>query len=233
MAISVVQRNKGDDVAGVTGHVAVAFGSNNTAGNTIIVILVGSDTTLALWNSDYPLVSDSKVNTYTNVFNQFNVANGVGIRAYVANAIAAGANTVTQQDNNDACGLYIYEVSGLATSSPFDRSQFAVIGSSTAFTSGNTPTTTVANELLIGFAIATAAPTWTVGSGYSNLQTNGAVANAGAAQEQIVSSTGAYSSTLTSSLSSSGLAAIVTFKGATSGAATSTPHLLASMGVGS
>lgn len=227
MAISVVQRKAGQDSSGAGPSAVVAFTSNNTAGNAIIVILTGQDSTLALWTSDYPLVSDSQGNTYTQIYNSFNLANTTGTRAYVSFNIKAGANTVTQLDSSDPCVLMVYEVSGLASSSVLDQSATAVITTSTSFVSGNTPTTTIADELIIGIGATTntTAQSWTLGAGYSNILQQTGAAMSAATQERIVAATGAYSSTLTAASAGSGTATILTFKGAASATASNDPAM--------
>lgn len=213
MAISVVQRNSGQDANGTTGSIAVAFGSNNTAGNTIIAIVIGTDTSQALWTSEIGAVTDTRSNTYTQVFNQWDTNSSLGMKVWTASGITAGANTVNEPtDTSNPCALFIYEVSGLQ-SSPFDQSKFTAISGSATFDSGNTSTTAASDELLLGAFASGTTGAFTAGSGYSNLiSQNVGGQGMDATEERIVATTGTYNATATVTLTS-GVAAIFTFKG--------------------
>lgn len=213
MAISVTQRVTGTDNLGATGSVVVAFGGNNTAGNTIIAL----GWIEASINSGLSTPTDTRGNTYTQVVSINNGTASIGLVAWVANNITAGANTVTMNDGNNIANLHLYEVSGLSKTSSFDVSTFNYQLAQTSFTSGSV-TTDNANELLIGaFGVAvSAAPTWSAGSGYSNLTSQNQTFLNTATEEQIVSSIAGYSATASILIngSSYSLAAILTFRDA-------------------
>lgn len=213
MAISVVQRNSGKNNNAGTDNASVAFGSNNTAGNTIIAISCGADTTANLHNSDFQPISDSQSNTYKEVFTEFSDTWNVGIKVWVAEGIASGANTVTIVDNNDEQVVFLYEVSGLATNA-FDRFAFTKpVAGSGSFDSGTTPTLSFANQLVLGVFVTIPSGTWSAGGGYSNLQSDTtATSITAAAEEKIVSATTAVSATATNSVTTqNGIAAVLTF----------------------
>ncbi len=87
-------------VGGVTGPTSVVFGSNNTAGNTIVVFATAGHN-FASGNPDpgYGFsISDTQGNVYTQVgaASAFNAANGWKDTAvYIAANVKAGPNTVT------------------------------------------------------------------------------------------------------------------------------------------
>lgn len=98
---------------------------------------------------------------------------------------------------------------------PYDKSASNTGLLGTALDSGNTATTTFANEVLIGIGMQDSSSTtaWTVGAGYSSVTnwTGGPTAIPSYMTYQIVSSTGAYNATETSDQSKNWLAAIATF----------------------
>ena len=143
MAIAFVQSASRDTGAS---PLALAFGSNNTAGNFIVVaIRLGSATIV-------PTVADSQGNTYTEDRRQVQTTDGHRTFIFSAPNIAAGANTVTVTFSGGVtCRFAIHEYSGLATSSVLDQVNSAEDDTNTAWSSGDV-TTTQADELLFGFA---------------------------------------------------------------------------------
>ncbi|MBY0471709.1 hypothetical protein K2X30_11135 [bacterium] len=139
----LVQRRSVDITTSVS-SLPLAFSSNNTAGNLIVVACQYRN---AAAQTATASVSDSRGNTYAPVGNQARANVGRGYLFYAAN-VAAGANTVTctfssAQDSM----MYIAEYNGVATTSP-------LVGSNTGSGSSATPnisvTTTAANDLVIG-----------------------------------------------------------------------------------
>jgi hypothetical protein len=223
---SVVRRNTGASAA--TASITSSFPSN-TASNAIIVIAVAGTTTNTDWNVT---PSDTKLNTYT-AFKLIDDTAGTAqilIRGWYSLNIAATAstNTVTVVNANNDSALYVFEVNGLLTSSAFDQSVFTNATTASP-TSGNTPTTTSANELVIGILGMATNQTVTLGAGYSNLQTVNELSASGGSEEQIVSSTGAYAANFTIGLSQATCMAVFTFAGP---ASATTSHNLTSLGVG-
>jgi len=212
------------------GHtsLSVTVGASGVgAGHSIIV-------TIAMDNSPTGAVScsDTAGNTYTNDvdFGQDSGTNGSRTIICAAHNVSAlvNGNTITvNHPNVKASAMSANEFSGLATSSVLDKTASAGdnTGTNTSPTSGNTATTTQANELLIG-AIAVEGPTadtFTLGASYSTLTRAGT--NAGSAQDnitmnceyQIVSATGAYHADGTMGTArNSWAAAIATYKAAAS-----------------
>ncbi len=141
LAQTLVQSNSAS--TGSTSPGTLAFTSNNTAGNLIIVVARVSGGTSS--------VPTDLRNTYqTAVANQQLGIGGSYLSVYYAENIAAGANTVSVVFTGGiAMRLAIFEYSGLATSGSLDRIAGNSGSSTNTGTSGNV-TTTAANELAFG-----------------------------------------------------------------------------------
>jgi hypothetical protein len=194
-----------------------AFAINNTAGNFIWVGFYCSGTGRTL------SVSDTRGNTYTQAATVTQTTDGHQIWLYYAMNIAAGANTVTATATGaDTQYFYqfIHEVKGIATSGALDKTVTA-IGSSTTQSSGDTATTTAANELvagMIGFSgggnfYFTPGASLTKQGVSRNISDDSLTAGT---VDRVVSSTGAYSvSTTTVDYAEVFSAIAATFKAAT------------------
>ncbi len=229
MAISLVQQNSGMDTSGGTGSVSVAFSSNNTAGNTLIVA-IGSGN--GATNGNLTSFSDTRGNTYTKKIDD-NTNQGDGVQLWVCDSCAAGANTVSVSDGSFATAMGIWEVSGLNSSGSFDKSVITeVTGASPS--SGSTATLSNANEFVIAFVASGPhnGTAYSVGSGYSNFAAQAGQFIDFGMQSKIVSSTTAVSAAF-----GGGTAGVVnkvvvaTFQAAAGGGGTTTHNLLL-MGVG-
>src|SRR5205807_860937 len=130
--------------AGVAVATSLAFTTNTTAGNLIVVaIRVGPPTTTTV------AVKDSNGNSYTLARSQVQTTDRHQTWVYYANNIAAGPTTVTVTLSTTATlRVAIHEYSGLNTVAPLDQTTSAQ-GNGTAPTSGSV-TTTAASELLFG-----------------------------------------------------------------------------------
>src|SRR5262249_39709272 len=144
-AVSLVQR-----VGKETGNVSsttLAFGSNNSAGNLIAVVIRSGR------SGETITVKDSRSNSY-RLAGSLNVTldtpQGDPLAVYYAESISAGANTVTITQSQPASLRFeILEYSGLASSSSLD----AVVsqqGASNSATSGSLTTTRNGDLLLSG-----------------------------------------------------------------------------------
>lgn len=187
-------------------------------GNTIIMCArsnPGSNTITS--------VADTAGNTYSVAcpFNQ-NTAGGQVIWVYyalVTSASNAGANTitVTWSSSQTSCGVYGVEYDGLDPTAPFDQHKEGGGLSGTAYNSGNTPTTTVADELVFGFG-TTVSDTTAAGAGFTGRLVGTAGGDpqvGGLVEDKVVSATGVQAATGTLSSSSSWCMSVATFKKAT------------------
>lgn len=127
----------------------LAFPSNNTAGNLIIVAGVINS------QSQTMSVSDSQGNTYTSAIGPIDSLNSGRGQIWYAENISAGANTVTLTITGSVNSqIYIHEYSGLATSSSLDKTDSSTGTSSTCDSTAQT--ISQANELLFGLCFTDA-----------------------------------------------------------------------------
>ena len=187
--------------------VSVAFPSANTKGNLIVAFVRMSTTTQTV------SISDSAGNPYSHAVSQAQTADGHQVHVFYAVNIAGGANTVkaTFSGTNNHPWLAVYEYSGV---NALDRTA-AAQGWGAFASSGATPATSSANELLFA---ATGLPasytgTPTAGSGFTLQQQNTATSR-GANETDVVSATGAFTGTFNLSSSANWTAVIATFSGA-------------------
>jgi hypothetical protein len=154
-------------------------------------------------------------NTYTQKVNTNCSAAGNSWFVLEADNIAAEAGTNTLTLNFSASGGGIegngLEYSGLATSA-FDKSSCTNLTSQTTPSSGNTATTSFANELLVS-QMTGVTFTITASDGSTSRKTNGNIRIDGW-NDRNVTSTGAYAATGTCS-SQGVIMGIATFKSAT------------------
>ncbi len=183
---------------------------NVTAGNTIIV---GIQTASRLVNT----VTDSLGNVYTPLFQK---TAPIGELWYCPNVLG-GTNTVTVTvaGGTDAgLAVSIMEIGSVAAA-PLDQSVLAD-GTSTTPSSGASPSTTVADEIVIGWMAAnTTSGTPTLGTGYKNLVFNSQATGAQALEQKTVAATGAQTATFGIGASVAWHCAVVTFKVAATAAA--------------
>jgi hypothetical protein len=140
---ALVQAQYGFSPSGVSR----AFAAGNTGGNTLIVA--------AAWGgSDTPVIADTRGNTYRLAKMQSGGGWSVGV--WVAHQIAGGANAVTLTLSTRSFDATYLEYAGLVST---DQVAGAA-GSSGVPSSGLTPPTTQADEMVFGFAAHnSAAPT--------------------------------------------------------------------------
>lgn len=229
MAVAVVQRKTGVDSAGTSGTVSAAFTSNITAGNAIVVIASMSDTTAVLFNKELLPPTDTRGNKYYLANNGgFDTAFGVGLEMWIAYNSTAGANTVSMTNNSNDAQISVYELSGAPYLS-LDQVKAAVMASNATFSTGASPTTLFANEMIIaGFTSAAASGAFTAGAGYSNIQNIGGASNELGTEEKSISSTGAQTATATHA-ANTGVAALITVADTASSAAACRITLMGSL----
>jgi hypothetical protein len=172
----LVQSTTSNGSAGPLTLVSTTFTTANTAGNLIIAFVRMSTTTQTA------ALSDSHGNAYVQAVAQVQSSDGSQVRLFYARNILAGPNTVTAtfSGSNNHPWLAVYEYSGLSTTVPLDQTASAQ-GNSVAPSSGATPTTTSASELVFAaFGLpASYTGTQAAGTGFAILNN---VANTGATQ---------------------------------------------------
>ena len=172
------------------------------------------------------LCTDSAGNTYIQAAAQVQNADGSQVHLFYAkNILGAAANTVTatfSSTNNHPC-LAIYEFKGLSTTNPLDQTATAQGNGSTP-SSGATPTTTSANELVFGAMglASTYSGSQTAGSGFTMLE-NDTASSPAATEFMLVTSTGSYTASFTLSSNPNWTGLVATF--ATAGPVVTTTSL--------
>lgn len=207
MAIARVQ------ATGTTSNV-VAYGSDNTAGNLLVMCTTTSD--------DVTGVTDTAGNTWVKAVDLFDSGGPLAVDIWYVENCKAGANTVTAANSfgSSFCAIWVAEYSGIATSTSLDKTASALDPTNNPnFDSGATSTTSQADELLVGAAgnLAGLTSTWTSPDTEQFDSTAGANRHLSVA-DQIVSATGTYSASGTwSSSTSNDPVLIATFKAAAGG----------------
>jgi IPT/TIG domain len=198
--------------AGTTTSSPLAFASNNTAGNWIVVAIRAGH------SGQIFTVTDSRGNTYKQAI-QFNVTvdtpNGDTLGVFYAENIAGGANTVTVSDsiNGNTMRFAISEYSGVATASSLDGTAVAQ-GVSTAANSGPA-TTTASGDLLFGAFLTSDPAIFTAGTGYTARDAVPASPNTKLmTEDQVQSAAGTASATASLSVSDKWGAGLAAFKAA-------------------
>lgn len=180
MAISVLQRTAQGDAAAAA-SIAKAFGSNLSAGSASIVI----GTTNGAVSSLGPVTGSQGI-----LYNQVAsiTANAIVMKAWIAYNMSAAAETVTIGTNFNDANVFLFEVSGLASYSAFDKVASAGQSSATALDSGTTFSLLSPNSVCIGITSNTPTPGLapTVGATYGNLQTLTTAFNGGGSEEKVV-----------------------------------------------
>src|SRR6202521_2678499 len=196
-SISFVQGNSVYNVASA-GSIALAFSSNVTAGNLIVVQCEGAtNVTMS--------ITDSLGNTYTPIGTKVSQSTSDSELFYAKN-ITGGANTVTCTYNPTAIGRYIafHEYSGADKTSPLDVWAFGHNGG-TSMDSGAT-TTKFASEVLAAFGYCFTTCT-TPGTNF----TQRLLISGDMTEDMIATSTGSYSATMTQSPSDNWLLLMAAF----------------------
>lgn len=202
------------------GHAAAidaVFTNPNGAGNTILVF--------AIWDSvaDPKTITDTNHNVYTVLHAP--VGSGLSLGCFIAQDIAAGANTVAINSGGggDFMILGVIEDDSIAPS-PLDQFAFDT-SSALLLDSGPTPATTHAKDLIIGWGgNESSGATYTAGVGFAIVKQFSDVPNGQALGIEFmeVTSTGIQDATMTQSGAFGSVMAVIALKraGATPGGGT-------------
>lgn len=177
-----------------------AIASHATAATTAGITTQSGSALLYLCGGTSSLtnLTDSKGNTPVQIGSEITGASSWKVRVYRAWNITGGSGhtaTLTQPD----CTLHLIEIRGVDTSSPQDQ----VNNQNDAASPFTSPaiTTTVADEILIGYHTCDGATgsTFTHGNSFTEIQseTNGNLYWPSASSYRIVSSTGTYNTSVT------------------------------------
>lgn len=201
------------DIAFAAGQGTGTAVATSLATPTTANFIVAAATTTG--NQALASFTDGKGNVYTLLPSVTATNNNVITLGYCANAIIGGSFAVTANvGSSNAMAVAAASFSGIAITSPFDKTQTG-IGTGTALDSGATTTTTFANELLIGAGeVGTGSNiTFTAGASYT-IASQMLLSSAGRdiyLEYRIVAATGAYNAPCTSSINNTWAAIIATF----------------------
>ncbi len=193
------------------GSISKAFVSNNTAGSLITVSLGITGPTV-----NYVVTcADTQGNLYVvTAFLQGSTGSTEAIFCYAEN-VKAGANTVTASiTESKNFNMAIAEYSGLATSGSYDQSNIneGSINTPPGTINSGDIVTGAATELLFSFGYdgANTTDTFSASAGFTERENNGTIVT----YDQVVTSTGTYSNTVTISNNSTNTfhVAIIGFK---------------------
>ena len=187
---------------------SVAFPSPNQAGNLIIAFVRMSS------SSQTVTVKDTFGNAFTDAVTQVQSSDGHQVHLFYAKNVVGGSNTVTAtfSSTNNHSWLAVYEYSGLSTTNPLDQTAHAQ-GSGSSASSGTTPGTTSANELVFsaaGFPFNYSG-TVSAGGGYT-LQRQDTATSRAANETKLVTASGSFAGTFNLSSGTNWSAVVATFK---------------------
>jgi hypothetical protein len=198
-----VQGNSSIDSSGSASSLSVSFGSNNTAGNALIIAVAIDETSGQTISS----VTDSAGNVFEAVAAEQQTPHPYGMQVFVAPSCVGGANTVTLHASGVSAQLFvlIHEYSFGSGAAAFVEDFDSGSGSGT-ITSGNL-TANQTNDLLFAFAIEGGGGA-SVGAGSGFTLRENPSANAGT-EDQALSATGTYNATFTGAGGSWGIWAVL------------------------
>lgn len=183
-----------------------AFNAATAAGNAIVVLI-------AFFNGSVQ-VTDTQNNTYSLLWSTTNQG-GAGQAVLASTNTVGGPNTVTITPTNSGTsqGIFVLEVSGLA-SVPFDAASGTGAGAQPAgtYSSGNV-TTTAANDLLLSFMLGAGA--FTENQGFSSVAGDFTTAHC---FSLLATTAGSYADQMTTSTAGNQGIAIVALKATVTGA---------------
>jgi len=228
LMISTVQTKSSNSGSSYVNSFSPQWSSNVTAGNFLVLAISCSSTDSDAITS----VTDTSGNTWSRISTLNSAGLGISLELDIwicTNCLGGTTPTVTIQlatDNFSTISIVMREYQGVATSSPADVSVTSRDDTYTqTHASGNTSTTTQANELVVAvMAYTNSGDTLTVSSGYTtvvNESCAGEFSGIGYA-DKVISSTGTQSATFTSTGFRQHFIYVGTFKEATAPAANTT-----------
>ena len=211
-AIMTVQHNSGSTETGTS--LAVAFTSNVTAGNVLLV----AESTYDAETLGAP--TDTQGNSYTQLVTAGTSGDSVAA-IYAATAKSSGADTVTcniSATNNIHC--HIYEVQGITTT--VDQTGNSTVASTSQTVSTSAATTNADDYVFAFFSDNAKGATLTSGPGYGDTDTSNDGGDTALTENKVVIATGVQTATATSNTSDADVNVIVALK-ATGTPTVSTP----------
>lgn len=220
-------QSTGTSAAPAGATITQAFGSNLTAGNTVIVA--------ASWGSAVPIAcTDTQGNVYTTVQHAFDSTNTKSIGICYANNVAGGADTVTvtlSQGTATNRRIIVSEYANVADYNPLDvTTGTSGAGTTTAdAVSSGSATTTSDGDLIFG-AVEDAAGTTSISPGTGFTERASVLSEELQVQDKIQTSAGPVASTHTFAVAHRYASAMVAFR--SQAASVATPPAAAGDGIG-
>lgn len=199
----------------VTAASATVPAAGCAAGNLLVVSSIGYTEGLAA-----PTLADSKLNSYSNASLPVTTFTSQVCSCFIGysilgSALVSGDTITATYVGANGVSLIVDEYSGIASSTPLDKTTSRIEAFNSTHTSGATAATTQADELLVGHHIFPTGTTWSATGGYAeNTEFDAFTFQVAVTQFLVVAATGTYASTGTTVLSRSSLNQIATFKGA-------------------
>lgn len=218
MAIAFVQ----GVVKSATASPAAVTGLSPTTGQ-LLVAFIGFDATNTVTS-----VTDNKSNTWTHIAGMYLAGDsgGASIDAYYCIPTTVGASFTVDVAFSAATSninVVIQSFNGFTGTPTLDQLKSQDNPSpTTSVSSGATPTTTQAVEIVVGGGIHTSTTSaWTLGTGYTNLTSSDVTSRSMAMESKLTSSTGAQTATFTVAASRTSMGGVATFYDNTGGGAVS------------
>jgi len=193
-------------------------GRTSTAGNFVAITATTNDPAgSTITHSQAGTVNISRPSAW-----EANAGDSIGTR-HIENIVGGASHTITITTSASKFStLNATEYSGIATSGSLDQTNVGT-GTSTTLLSAATPTTTVADELLIGNGTINTGTNsaWTAGASYTirGSETAGSSGSVSFLEDRIVAATGAYTAGASwSGASSNWICTVCTFKAPTAAA---------------
>ena len=206
MAITRVQKTSAVDTTFASTVSAASI--TPAAGNCLIAVVAADVVPLSGCT-----VSDSQNNAWTRI-TTLSAAATFDLEIWASLNVVNAATIVRSHDTGGGVDseIIVEEWSGIATTNAIDQSHSAT-GESNAPNSGASPATTQADELVIGAAVGSSPCGYTLGAGYTNLDTTATSYDVLAFESKVVAATGAQTATFSLSASPSWVCSVATLKG--------------------
>lgn len=203
---------------------SVSFASTNSGDLLVVYVAPANSQPGTISVSD----GHNAYNAATSTFN-YGFTCTISQEFFYAFNITGGADTITATTTSaTGMALVALEYSGVATTAPLDAQAGTSTTSCPWSTAPASASLTIgsANDLIVSGANLVASNTWTSGTGYT-LRTSASNVPFGV-EDQVVSSTGAYTGTFSLAASSNWVAAAVAFKAASASGTPICGHTVAS-----
>lgn len=198
-----------------SGNNVLAYTTSNALGNLLYAYVMIEDTTSTITS-----VSDTANGAWTAIGSIKRHDNGqFSLQLFYRKNCAAGANTVTVVLSAGSSTIGITELSGYDTAAPLGQ-HIETQGIADSVDSGNMPSTTTANELIVAAVVSNRV--LTVGSGFT-LRVFEDFNAQSLTEEKVAVSIGAYNATAAMNVSGSFIVCVATFKLAGGGGGGGTP----------